>query len=92
MCTEIPLKDIKHLVPRRLHLIFKNVLQKAGLPPSRFTLHHLQHTLMLQQNKENVDLRTLQVLLGHESITSTEVYTHVEFEQKKKAIDSFNII
>ncbi|WP_236722855.1 hypothetical protein [Heyndrickxia oleronia] len=47
---------------------------------------------MLQQNKENVDLRTLQVLLGLESITSTEVYTHVEFEQKKKAIDSFNII
>ncbi|QCR32545.1 tyrosine-type recombinase/integrase [Lysinibacillus sp. SGAir0095] len=87
-------KDGKILDPRGLHSIFKKVLKKAGLPPSRFSLHHLRHTfatLMLQENKENVDLRVLQELLGHESITSTEVYTHVEFQQKKKAIDSFNL-
>ena len=87
-------KNQKVLDPRGLHVIFKDVLKKAGLPPTRFTLHHLRHTfatLMLQQNKENVDLRTLQELLGHESITSTQVYTHVEFEQKKKAINSFQI-
>ncbi|PLS18166.1 integrase [Bacillus sp. M6-12] len=87
-------KDGKPLNPRGLHSIFKKTLRKAGLPPSRFSLHHLRHTfatLMLQENKNNVDLRTLQELLGHESITSTEVYTHVEFEQKKKAIDSFDI-
>ncbi|WP_068984297.1 tyrosine-type recombinase/integrase [Lysinibacillus xylanilyticus] len=87
-------KNRKALDPRGLHVIFKDVLKKAGLPPTRFSLHHLRHTfatLMLQQNKENVDLRTLQELLGHESITSTQVYTHVEYEQKKKAIDSFRI-
>lgn len=87
-------KNGKQLDPRGLHGIFKKALKKAGLPPSRFSLHHLRHTfatLMLQVNKENVDLRTLQELLGHESLTATEVYTHVEFEQKKKAIDSFHI-
>lgn len=87
-------KNGKILDPRGLHFIFKMALKKSGLPPSRFSLHHLRHTfatLMLQENKQNVDLRTLQELLGHESITSTEVYTHVEFEQKKKAIESFNI-
>ncbi|MBD1379372.1 tyrosine-type recombinase/integrase [Bacillus sp. IB182487] len=87
-------KDKNPLNPRGLHLIVKNALRKPGPPPSRFSLHHLRHTfatLMLQENKNNVELRTLQELLGHESITSTEVYTHVEFEQKKKAIDSFNI-
>lgn len=85
----------KPLTARGIHFIFKNVLRNAGLPPSRFSLHHLRHTfatLMLQENKENVDLRILQELLGHESITSTEVYTHVEFQQKRKAINSFNIL
>lgn len=82
------------LDPRGLHLIFKKSLEKAGLPPSRFSLHHLRHTfatLMLQENKDNIELRTLQELLGHDSLTTTQVYTHVEFEQKKKAIQSFNI-
>lgn len=87
-------KDGQALDPRGLHGIFKKVLKQADLPSSRFSLHHLRHTfatLMLQENKENTDLRVLQELLGHESITSTEVYTHVEFQQKKKAIDSFNL-
>lgn len=87
-------KNQTALDSRGLHVIFKDVLKKAGLPPIRFKLHHLRHTfetLMLQRNKENVDFRTLQGLLGHESITSTQVYTHIEFEQKKKAIDSFRI-
>ncbi|WP_433596565.1 tyrosine-type recombinase/integrase [Lysinibacillus xylanilyticus] len=72
-------KNRKALDPRVLHVNFKDVLKKAGLPPTRFTLHHLRHTLgtlMLQQNKENVDLRPLQELLCHESITSIQVYTH----------------
>ncbi|MFJ3389454.1 tyrosine-type recombinase/integrase [Lysinibacillus sp. NPDC086135] len=56
-------KNRKALDPRGLHVIFKDVLKKAGLPPTRFSLLHLRHTfatLMLQQNKENVDLRILQ--------------------------------
>jgi len=80
-------KDGNSLNPRGLHLIFKNALKAAGLPPSRFSLHHLRHTfatLMLQENKENVDLRTLQELLGHESITSTEFIPTLSFNRKRK--------
>ncbi|KYD16892.1 tyrosine-type recombinase/integrase [Caldibacillus debilis] len=87
-------KNGKKLNPRGLHKIFKEILQKAGLPPQRFSLHHLRHTfatLLIQENKENVDLRTVQELLGHESLVTTQVYTHVDFEQKKKAIETFNI-
>ncbi|TYS13550.1 hypothetical protein FZC78_21400 [Rossellomorea vietnamensis] len=45
--------------PRGMNVIFKEVLVKAGLPPNRFKLHHLRHTiasLLLQQGKaETVD-------------------------------------
>jgi integrase/recombinase XerD len=50
-------KDGKPLNPRGLHSIFKKALRKAGLPPSRFSLHHLRHTfatLMLQKNKKTL--------------------------------------
>ncbi|WP_316571370.1 tyrosine-type recombinase/integrase [Neobacillus sp. YIM B06451] len=86
-------KNGEKLNPRGLHKIFKETLEKAGLPPQRFSLHHMRHTfatLLLQENKENVDIRTLQELLGHESLATTSVYTHVDFEQKRKAINSFN--
>jgi site-specific recombinase XerD len=49
-------KNGKVLNPRGLHVIFKEVLKKAGLPPTRFSLHHLRHTfatLLLQQTKWN---------------------------------------
>ncbi|WP_286178856.1 tyrosine-type recombinase/integrase [Bacillus sp. B4EP4a] len=84
----------KPLNPRGLHKIFKEVLERAGLPAHRFSLIHLRHTfatLLLQENKDKVDLRTLQELLGHESLATTSMYTHIDFEQKKKAINSFFI-
>ncbi|WP_227936414.1 tyrosine-type recombinase/integrase [Alkalihalobacillus deserti] len=98
-------KNGQRLNPRGLHKIFKETLKKAGLPPTRFSLHHLRHTfstLLLQGNKASesviddvtndgykVDLKTLQELLGHESLATTQVYTHIDFDSKKKAIDSF---
>ncbi|MFB7141911.1 tyrosine-type recombinase/integrase [Gottfriedia sp. NPDC056225] len=82
----------KKFNPRGLHVLFKRSLEAAGLPPTRFSLHHLRHTfatLLLQEAKEKVDLRTLQELLGHESLATTSIYTLVDFEIKKKAIHSF---
>ncbi len=80
---------------RGLHRIFKELLEMAGLPSHRFSLHHLRHTfatLLLQnQNDQKVDLRTLQELLGHESLSTVQVYTHVDFEQKRKAIKSLDV-
>ncbi|USG68255.1 tyrosine-type recombinase/integrase [Brevibacillus ruminantium] len=84
------------LDPRGLHRIFKLTLAHAGLPPHRFTLHHLRHTfatllLRSQDAASKVDIRTLQELLGHESLATTSIYTHVDLEQKKQAIESLRV-
>ncbi|MEM1504392.1 tyrosine-type recombinase/integrase [Domibacillus sp. 8LH] len=87
-------KNGEKMTPHGLHVIFKDILLKAGLPPKRFSLHHLRHTfatLLLQQADGKVDLKTLQELLGHKSLATTSMYTHIDFEQKKKAIHSFKI-
>nr|WP_312752913.1 tyrosine-type recombinase/integrase [Bacillus mobilis] len=87
-------KNGKQLNPRGLHKIFKETLNATGVDSKRFSLHHLRHTfatLLLQENSENVDLRVIQELLGHTSLLTTQVYTHVNYEQKQKAVTTFNI-
>ncbi|MCT4477735.1 tyrosine-type recombinase/integrase [Peribacillus frigoritolerans] len=54
-------------------------------------MRHTFATLLLQEKKDKVDLRTLQELLDHESLATTSVYTHIDFKQKKKAINRFLI-
>lgn len=63
-------------------------LQRAGLDTSKYSVHKLRHTaatLMYQYGQ--VDIRALQELLGHESISTTEIYTHVSNEQVRDAVE-----
>lgn len=63
-------------------------LQKAGLDTTKYSTHKLRHTaatLMYQYGQ--VDIRALQELLGHESIATTEIYTHVDNSQVRHAIE-----
>lgn len=74
-------KTVQHIV--------KKYLEKAGLDGLGLSTHKLRHTaatLMYQQG--NVDIRTLQVILGHENLGTTQIYTHVSNEQVEKALDS----
>ena len=73
---------------RMVQEIVKRELAKAGLDLNKYSTHKLRHTaatLMYQYG--NVDIRALQVLLGHESISTTEIYTHVNDEQVKDAVN-----
>ncbi len=73
---------------RTVQLIITKELKLAGLGSKNLSVHKLRHTaatLMYQYG--NVDIRALQELLGHQSISTTEIYTHVSNEQVRDAIE-----
>ena len=59
------------------------------MDPQRYSTHKLRHTAAtLMYKYGNVDIRALQEILGHESIATTEIYTHLDKQQLKDAVDS----
>ena len=69
--------------------IVKKYIRTAGLDPERYSTHKLRHTAAtLMYKYGNVDIRSLQELLGHESISTTQIYTHLDSKQLRNAVDS----
>lgn len=69
--------------------IVKKYIINAGLDPNKYSTHKLRHTAAtLMYKYGHVDIRALQELLGHESIATTEIYTHLDKQQLKDAVDS----
>ena len=83
------LSERKERISRRTvqHIVEKE-LKQAGLDTAKYSTHKLRHTaatLMYQYGE--VDIRALQELLGHASISTTEIYTHVSNEQVRNAVE-----
>ena len=75
--------------PKTVQYIVKNTLEKAGLKDRELSTHKLRHTaatLMYQYG--NVDVLAIKEILGHESLSTTQIYTHIMDEQLQKAADS----
>ena len=74
---------------KMVQVIVKRYIRSAGLDPSRYSTHKLRHTAAtLMYKYGHVDIRSLQRILGHESIATTEIYTHVDEDMLHQAVES----
>ena len=75
--------------PKTVQYVVKTTLEKAGLGDRDLSTHKLRHTaatLMYQHG--NVDVLAIKEILGHESLSTTQIYTHIMDEQLQKAADA----
>ena len=68
-----------------VHALVKKALLKAGLDASQFSAHKLRHTAATMMLSGGVDVKTVQEVLGHENLNTTQIYTHIENTELKIA-------
>lgn len=77
----------RQLSKREVQYIVKKNINDKQLDTKKYSTHKLRHTTATLLHKYgNVDIRTIQKILGHKNISTTEVYTHVDEESLRKAV------
>lgn len=71
-----------------VHSMVKNSLKRAGLDAEKYSSHKLRHTAATLMLQNGVDVRTLQELLGHENLNTTQIYTHVDNSELRIAAEA----
>lgn len=82
----------KHGQPISIHgieYIYKKYLKKANIAPHS-TPHYLRHTFATNLLANGADLRSVQEILGHASVATTQIYTEVTTQRKKQVLNKFN--
>jgi len=79
----------RSLTPRSVQRIVERYAKKAGIT-KRITPHVIRHTFATDLLRNGADIRSVQAMLGHSSITTTQVYTHVTDEHLHEVHDAFH--
>jgi integrase/recombinase XerD len=75
-----------HLTRQRLAQILKDLALAAGIDPARVSPHVLRHAFATHLLARGADLRSLQAMLGHADIATTEIYTHVQQDRLARVV------
>ena len=75
-----------HLTRRRVAQLMKDLAVKAGIDPSKLSPHVLRHAFASHLVAHGADLRSVQQLLGHVDIATTQIYTHVQDERLRRLV------
>lgn len=77
----------KRISNKTVQYTVKKYIKMAGLDSTKYSTHKLRHTAAtLMYTHGEVDIRTLQEILGHESVATTEIYTHINNAKLKDAV------
>ena len=77
-----------HLTRRRVGQLLKELAIKAGLDPARLSPHVLRHAFASHLVDGGADLRSVQEMLGHADIATTQIYTHVETGRLMRLVEA----
>jgi len=77
-----------HLTRRRCHQMLKELAAKAGVDPEKLSPHVLRHAFATHLVEGGADLRSVQMMLGHADIGTTQIYTHVAGDRLRATVQS----
>ncbi len=77
-----------HLTRQRCGQLLKELALAAGLDPARLSPHVLRHAFASHLLDHGADLRSVQQMLGHADIATTQIYTHVQSERLRRLVES----
>ena len=80
----------KHITRQRIFQIIKDVAAMSGVDPEKVSPHVLRHAFATHVLDHGADLLSVKKMLGHESISTTEIYTHVSRARLKEVVNEYH--
>ena len=81
----VTLQNRRRISRAAVHKLVKKHLAAAGLDSTQYSAHKLRHTAATLMLQNGVDVRTLQEVLGHDHLNTTQIYTHVDNDDLRMA-------